>query len=64
MTLQELRKRAGYTQFEAAVKTGYSLNMIAKIESGRRNPGPALVARLARLYKVNEHDIRGAVKHH
>jgi transcriptional regulator with XRE-family HTH domain len=64
LTLQELRKRAGYTQFEVAVKTGYSLNMIAKIESGSRNPGPTLVARLAKLYKVNEHDIREAVKHH
>jgi len=63
-TLQELRKQAGYTQFQTAVKTGYSPDMIAKVECGRRNPGPTLVTRLAKLYKVNEHDIREAVKHH
>lgn len=62
-TLQELRKRAGYTQFQTAVRTGYSPDMIAKIESGRRNPGPTLVARLAKLYKVSEDDIREVLQH-
>jgi len=62
-TLQELRRRAGFTQFQTAVKTGYSPDMIVKIESGRRNPGPTLVARLARLYKVSEDDIRKATQY-
>lgn len=56
--LQELRKRAGLTQQELAVRAGVSLGAIAQLESGRRRfPRIKTALAIARVLGVEVEEI-------
>jgi DNA-binding XRE family transcriptional regulator len=50
--LTELRERSGYSKTSLARDAGVSLGHLTDIESGRRNPSPEVLTRLAAALKV------------
>lgn len=56
--LKALRKSLGFTQQEFANKLGISRSNIAGYESGRNDPGDAVVSLICREFNVNEKWLR------
>lgn len=52
--IRKVRKDAGLTQAEFAGRLGLQMNSIYLIESGRRNPSPAIAREICRKFSVNE----------
>lgn len=52
--IRKVRKDAGLTQAEFAGRLGLQMNSIYLIESGRRNPSPAIAREICRKFAVNE----------
>lgn len=57
--LLRLRRQAGLTQFQLAVKSGLSDKCIARIERGRSNPTTDTLFRLATALGVSVADLLG-----
>ena len=55
--LKAARKQKGINQFELSLQSGVSQNMIACIESGKRNPTFQTVIKLCRALDVNLSEI-------
>ena len=52
MTLAAARVNAGYTQFEAAKLSGYSISTIRSWEQGKTFPKQPAIEKLSELYGV------------
>ena len=50
--LKGLRKRAKYTQVQAAKRAGIAQPALSDMERGIKAPGPVILAQLARAYGV------------
>lgn len=50
--LAELRERSGYSKSHFARDVGISTGTLSDVESGRRNPSPDLLKRMAAVLKV------------
>jgi transcriptional regulator with XRE-family HTH domain len=61
--LGQLRQSAGFHRLaDAAKRLGYSAVHLGDIERGKLNAGPSLVAKMAKLYQVNEATIQAMSK--
>lgn len=56
----EIRRAAGLTQDELAVRSGVAQPNIAAYETGRRTPSPAMLARLRRAVSPLPHEVLAA----
>lgn len=52
--IRKIRKDAGLTQAEFAGRLGLQMNSVYLMESGRRNPSPAIAREICRKFSVNE----------
>lgn len=59
MRLTEARKKAGYTQNEAAAELNIPRSTLANYETGRTQPDIETLCKLIDLYKVNASWILG-----
>ena len=50
--LRELRERAGMSLRDVSKRSGVSDPFISQVETGKRNPGPEIIQRLAAAYGV------------
>ena len=57
LSLKAARVRAGMTQLDLALRAGLSESTVAKLETLRRCPTPAVVARLAEALGVNPEEL-------
>ncbi len=57
--LKEFRKKAGMTQGGLAEKWGYSQQMVAMIEGGRREPSFDKLIQVAKLFNVSTDNLLG-----
>lgn len=45
--LREIRTRTGYSQIELARRAGVDKSLVSLVESGKRNPSPTIIRKLA-----------------
>lgn len=55
--LRELRDRSRLSLEEVSTLTGYDVTTISKHEGGSRNLTPEAIAKYAKLYKVQTHEL-------
>lgn len=60
-TLSELRKKAGLTQSELAIRVGVTQMAVSHWESGRRHPGLEALVRLGELFDMRPCDVFDAI---
>jgi transcriptional regulator with XRE-family HTH domain len=58
MKLRELRLDAGYSQAELAERAGLTREAISLLETGKRNPYPRTVRKLAGVLGVTPRELR------
>ena len=59
LTLKVARARAGLTQLDLALQTGLSESTVAKLETMRRRPTAAELARLAEALGMGTEELAG-----